>query len=87
VRNDPVNDDRWQLFVGGPLDGQHKALAGRPARYECRTRIGDRVIVDEYILEPIEAERRVVLHLYRHTGMRMAEVVVRLMAAYAEMKK
>jgi hypothetical protein len=89
------------LFVGGPLDGQVRDVPSTTRRwhvpiYEQRSSPGPlqsavgKITVEqaEYVREPIHVEGgRMVLHLYRYSGMRMAEVVLRLMAAYADKNK
>lgn len=82
-----INADltRCFLFVGGPLDGQVIDVhGGMPPRYRHHHKNGGLEACTDYVLEPIEAERRVLLHLYRAETMRMAEVVLRMMAAYCD---
>jgi hypothetical protein len=75
---------RCFLFVGGPLDGQVIDVLGMPKRYQHWTKNREPKAATAYVLEPIEVERRVVLHLYRAETMRMTEVVLRLMAGYCD---
>jgi len=79
-------EDGWWLFVGGPLDGQLIEIQGKPMRYEHRMEIDGQAVVHEYVLQPVEVERRFVTHFYCHTGMGIIEAVLRMMAAYAVMK-
>jgi hypothetical protein len=75
------------LFIGGNLDGDVRRLMGRPGRYVHHYRVGEVSAAEEYVLEPVEAERLKVFYLYRHNSMSMAEVVVRLISAYAEVHR
>lgn len=75
------------LFMGGNLDGEVKRLMGRPGRYVHHYRVGEVSAAEEYVLEPVEAERLKVFYLYRHESMSMAEVVMRLISAYAEVRR
>lgn len=75
------------LFVGGSLDGQVVTLAGRPATYTHHARMDEQRIRESYVLEPVEAERLKVFYIYRHDALTMGEVVMRLISAYAEVRR
>lgn len=77
------------LFIGGVLDGQLiDIFGGKPEVYYHPVRVDDTYMRNEvYHREPIHHIGRMVAEIYREHGLRMEEIIIRLLAAYAENKR
>jgi hypothetical protein len=66
------------LFIGGTLDRQFVDVgAGEKTHHVDRTK-------EEYVSEPIVLDGRLVVMFFRESSVRMEEVLISLMAAYAD---